>query len=165
MERPIPDPTRNDQESVWDYPRPAIAEPFKGRLRVDFGGKTIADTTEGVRTLETSHPPTYYIPFSDVDVSCLKPSAHRTFCEWKGQASYFDVEVGNRRASNAAWTYTNPTASFAILRNHVAFYCAAMDACYVDDEQAQPQPGEFYGGWVTSHVAGPFKGIPGSMGW
>jgi len=165
MFRPTPDPIEPGPESVWDYPRPAVAESFQGRLRVEFGGKTIADTVVGVRTLETSHPPTYYIPPSDIDLSCLKPAPHRTLCEWKGQAVYFDVVVGDRRAPNAAWAYTNPTASFALIKDHVAFYCAAMDACWVDDEKATPQPGQFYGGWVTSHVAGPFKGVPGSMGW
>ncbi|MEO0467173.1 MAG: DUF427 domain-containing protein [Pseudomonadota bacterium] len=165
MNKPIPDPLNPGQESVWDYPRPAVAEPFNGRLRVVFGGKVIADTLNGVRTLETSHPPTYYIPPSDIDPSCLAPRPHRTLCEWKGQAVYFDVVVDRQRAENAAWAYTNPATSFAIIKDHVAFYCAAMEACFVDDEQAQAQPGQFYGGWVTSHVAGPFKGIPGSMGW
>ncbi|MEL6662592.1 MAG: DUF427 domain-containing protein [Pseudomonadota bacterium] len=165
FKHPDPIPPEPGQESVWDYPRPAICEPTQAHLRVEFAGQTIAETRSGFRTLETSHPPTYYIPPGDVAAGVLQPSGHRTLCEWKGQARYFDVVVGYRRASNAAWAYDNPTPTFIPIKGCVAFYPSLMDACFVDGERVQPQPGGFYGGWVTSHVAGPFKGGPGSMGW
>lgn len=163
--RPIPNTPGPNQESVWDYPRPAVAESVDLTLKVVFGGKTIAETRRGMRTLETSHPPTYYFPPEDVTEGALRPASHRTLCEWKGQARYFDVVVGDKTASNAAWAYDHPTPAFAAIRGFVAFYPALMEACYVGGELVTPQPGGFYGGWVTSHVAGPFKGEPGTMGW
>ena len=163
--RPTPIPPGPGQESVWDYPRPAIAEPTQRRLQVVFGGTVVADTKDGYRTLETSHPPTYYIPPRDVEQAFLSQTAHSSFCEWKGRARYFDVTVGEHHAGNAAWAYPNPTPGFRGLADYIAFYPALMDACYVDGEQVEPQPGGFYGGWVTSHVVGPFKGAPGTRGW
>lgn len=164
--RPTPLPTATGQESVWDYPRPAVAEPFDGRLEVIFDGRVLADTRRGVRTLETSHPPTYYIPPDDVDASMLRANPERrSLCEWKGQARYVDIVSGDRIATAAAWCYPSPSPSFALLAGHLAFYLAPMDACRVNGETATAQPGTFYGGWVTSNVVGPFKGEPGSMGW
>lgn len=163
--RPKPIKPVPGQESVWDYPRPAIAEPTRLSLRVEFSGKVIAETTRGVRTLETSHPPTYYFPEADVTQSLLRPSTHSSFCEWKGQATYFDIVVGDHVAENAAWTYQMPTPSFGSIAGHVAFYPTLMVACFVDDERVDAQAGGFYGGWVTRHVVGPFKGGRGSFGW
>ena len=165
MFRPKPFPPGPGQESVWDYPRPAIAEPTGAVLRVAFAGRVIAETSNGVRTLETSHPPTYYFPQDDVDTSVLVPAARRSLCEWKGQARYFDVVVGDRVAREACWSYPSPTRSFRLLAGHFAFYPGLMETCHVDGERVTPQPGGFYGGWVTAHVVGPFKGGPGSMGW
>lgn len=153
------------QESVWSFPRPAIAQPCLRHLQVVHGGTTIASTGRGVRTLETSHPPTYYFPADDVLAGVLVPSGHRSLCEWKGQAVYFDVLVGGERKPNAAWSYPAPTPGFASIAGHVAFYAAPFERCLVDGEAATPQPGGFYGGWVSSHVTGPFKGIPGSRLW
>ena len=153
------------QESVWDYPRPAKAEPTGAHLSVIFAGQIIAETRRGVRTLETSHPPTYYFPPDDVATERLQPGGHRSHCEWKGEARYFDLRVAGHRAANAAWTYPAPTPAFEILSGYIAFYPGLMEACLVDGERAQPQPGGFYGGWVTHHVTGPFKGGPGSRGW
>ncbi len=160
-----PDPIRPGQESVWDYPRPAIAEPTTVRIRIELGGIVIAETSRAIRTLETSHPPSYYIPPDDIAPGVLVPAGGSSFCEWKGDARYFDVVAGGQRRERAAWSYPSPTPSFAILRDHVAFYAAAMDACFVDGERVVPQPGGFYGGWITSKVAGPFKGIAGSRLW
>lgn len=153
------------QESVWDYPRPPRLEPVAKRIRVVFNGVTIADTERAYRVLETSHPPTYYLPPADIVMSHLAPAAGGSLCEWKGRAAYSNVVVGDRRAERAAWAYPEPTPPFAAIRDHVAFYVAAMEACYVDGERATPQPGGFYGGWVTSDVVGPFKGEPGTSGW
>lgn len=160
-----PDPTCPGQESVWDYPRPAMAELIDAHLRIEFAGIIIAETRRAVRTLETSHPPSYYIPLEDIASGVLVPADGGSFCEWKGRARYLDVVAGGERRAGAAWSYPDPTPPFASLRDHVAFYAAAMDACYVDDECALPQPGGFYGGWITSKVAGPFKGVPGSRFW
>jgi uncharacterized protein (DUF427 family) len=153
------------QESVWDYPRPPRLESTTRRIRVVFGGVTIVDSTRARRVLETSHPPTYYVPLDDIVREHLEPVAGSSYCEWKGDASYFDVVVGDRRARRAAWTYRRPSRPFDEIRDHVAFYAEPMDACFVGDEQVQPQPGNFYGGWVTSSVVGPFKGGPGTVGW
>jgi uncharacterized protein (DUF427 family) len=152
------DPVGPGQESVWDYSRPPRVEAFTGRIRVVFNEKTIVDTARVWRVLETSHPPVYYFPLEDIDLAYLKSSAGRSFCEWKGAARYFDVEVKGRRAERAAWCYPNPTPDFRVITNHVAFFAGIMDACYVDAERVRPQRGGFYGGWVTDNISGPFKG-------
>ncbi len=153
------------QQSVWDYPRPPRLEGCAKRIQVVFNGVVIADTTNAKRVLETSHPPAYYLPPADIVTAHLVPAGGSSYCEWKGAARYFDVVVGDRRISRCAWSYPNPTSSFAAIRDHVAFYCARMDTCLVGGEMARPQPGGFYGGWITDDVVGPFKGEPGSAGW
>lgn len=160
-----PDPVRPGHESVWNFPRPAIAEPTVAHILIRLGGAIIADTRRAVRTLETSHPPSYYLPLEDIAPSALILVDGSSFCEWKGHAHYFDVAMGGELRHKAAWSYAEPTPLFALLRNHVAFYAGAMDACFVDGERAVPQPGGFYGGWITSGFAGPFKGVPGSRLW
>ena len=153
-------------ESVSDYPRPPRVEPTTRRVRVELGGEVIVDTTRAHRVLETSHPPVYYVPATDVVAGVLTPSGGRmTDCEWKGFASYLDVSAGGQRAERAAWTYHDPRPGFEQIRDAVAFYPGRMDACFVDDERVQAQPGDFYGGWITSDVVGPFKGEPGTSGW
>lgn len=159
---PVP---REGQESVWDYPRPPRLEPVIPRVRIEFGGEVIADTVRAWRVLETSHPPTYYLPPDDVRFAFIEPAAGSSFCEWKGRARYWTVRIGDRMASRVAWSYPEPTPAFAALRDHLAFYAAPMDACWVGEERARPQPGGFYGGWITADVVGPFKGEPGSEGW
>lgn len=158
-------PAGPGQESVWDYPRPPRLEPFGRRIRVIFAGIAIADTSQAWRVLETSHPPSYYLPHQDVNVAHLRPTAGASFCEWKGAARYFDIVVGEAVAARAAWSYPQPAAAFAAIRDHIAFYPAAMEACYIDDERVRPQPGGFYGGWITDDIVGPFKGNLGTAGW
>lgn len=153
------------QESVWDYPRPPRLEDTDRHIQVIFNGVVIADTRRAKRVLETSHPPVYYIPPEDIRMEFLALTSGRSFCEWKGQAGYYSITVEDKAAANAAWYYPNPTPAFAGIKNYVAFYPQTMDACTVDGEQVRPQPGEFYGGWITSDVVGPFKGEPGSWGW
>ncbi|MEM6425410.1 MAG: DUF427 domain-containing protein [Cyanobacteria bacterium P01_H01_bin.119] len=153
------------QESVWDYPRPPALQPSSRRIRIVFNDVTIVDTTQAQRVLETSHPPVYYVPPQDVQQQYLQSTPRATYCEWKGQAAYFDVVVGDRRLSNAAWCYPAPTDRFADIRDYLAFYPSLMDACYVDNEQVQAQAGDFYGGWITSDIVGPFKGSAGTWGW
>jgi len=153
-------------ESVWDYPRPPRLEATGKRLQVHFNGKLIADTSRGYRVLETSHPPTYYFPPDDVDASVLKSNANRrSFCEWKGRASYFDLAVEGREAPAAAWRYPEPPKQYAAIRDFICFYPSKMEAVYVDGEQARAQEGDFYGGWITADIQGPFKGGAGTMGW
>jgi uncharacterized protein (DUF427 family) len=163
--RPQPIAPQAGQESVWDYPRPPRLEPTSRHIQIIFNGVMLADTRRALRVLETSHPPTYYLPPADLQMQYLIPSARRSFCEWKGQAHYYTVQVGDKTAVDVAWYYPFPTADFAAIKDHVAFYAAPMDVCYVDGEVVQPQPGGFYGGWITSDIVGPFKGGPGSMGW
>ncbi|GAB4445210.1 MAG: DUF427 domain-containing protein [Chloroflexi bacterium OHK40] len=162
IQRVIPGP---GQESVWDYPRPPRVEPTSRHLRVIFGGVVIADTRRAHRVLETSHPPVYYIPPADIRMEYLTPAAGSSFCEFKGRAAYYTVAAGDRRAENAAWYYPSPAPGFEAIAGAVAFYPALMDACYVDGELAEPQPGGFYGGWITADIVGPFKGGPGTRGW
>lgn len=153
------------QESVWDYPRPPRLERTDEVVEVELGGRTIARTTRALRVLETSHPPTYYLPVEDVATGVLRPAGGSSFCEWKGRAAYLDVVSGDRVAERAAWHYPEPTGPFAELCGHVAVYPGRMDRCLVDGERVLAQPGGFYGGWITSRVVGPFKGEPGTMGW
>src|SRR4051794_32181545 len=160
----VPDPVGPHQESVWDYPRPPRLEPVSRRLQVVRGSTVLADTTRGFRVLETSHPPVYYLPPADCDLEHLSRSAGSSFCEWKGDATYFDVTSGADTLRRAAWSYPSPRPGFEAIRDHLAFYPSAL-SCFVDGERATPQPGGFYGGWVTSGVVGPFKGAPGSIGW
>jgi uncharacterized protein (DUF427 family) len=153
-------------ESVWDYPRPPRIESAVRRLRVVHDGVVIAETTRALRILETSHPPVYYIPREDIAMEYLKPSAARSsFCEFKGFASYWNLNVNGNVSEDAAWSYAKPSASYAALRDYLAFYASRVDECSVDGEIVVPQPGDFYGGWITSHVTGPFKGPPGTLGW
>ena len=165
VRRAIPGP---GQESVWDYPRPPRLEETSKHIQVIFNGEIIVDTRRAKRILETSHPPTYYLPPEDVRIKeFFKSPTNRStsFCEWKGMANYYNIEVNGKKVDNAAWYYTNPTGEFASIKNHVAIYAGKMDECLVDGERVIPQPGQFYGGWITKDVVGPFKGEPGTMGW
>jgi uncharacterized protein (DUF427 family) len=153
------------QESVWDYPRPPRLEKVSARLRVIFGGQTVADTVSGYRVLETSHPPVYYIPPEDIAQPCLRPAAGSSWCEFKGQAKYWSLNVGGQQAENAAWSYPSPSPAFAEIAGYLAFYASRVDECWVDEERVQPQQGDFYGGWITSRIVGPFKGGAGTRGW
>lgn len=153
------------QESVWDYPRPPALEDTFRHIQVRFHGVTIADTRRAKRVLETSHPPVYYIPPEDVRMDLLKENPDATWCEWKGLARYYDVEVDGVRAPAAAWYFPLPTRIYEPMKGYVAFYPQVMEACFVDGERVRPQPGDFYGGWITSDVVGPFKGEPGTEGW
>ena len=152
-------------ESVWDYPRPPAAVPCARRVRVELGGVTVVDSTAALRVLETSHPPTIYVPPADIAPGCIQPGAGSSFCEWKGIATYLDVTAGGRSETRAAWTYRAPVPEYAALRDHVAFYPSRMDACWLDDELVHSQAGDFYGGWITAELRGPFKGGPGTRGW
>ncbi|MDX1530988.1 MAG: DUF427 domain-containing protein [Rhodothermales bacterium] len=160
-----PEPTAPREESVWAYPRPPRVEPVEAPVRVVFGGVEIARTERARRVLETSHPPVYYLPPPDVRMDLLSPAGPGSHCEWKGRAVYYDLRVGDRVANAAAWAYPDPTPRFESIRDHLAFYAGRVDACFVGDERVRPQPGGFYGGWVTADVKGPFKGAPGTWGW
>lgn len=153
------------QESVWDYPRPPKLEETSSQIKIEFGGKMILETKRAKRVLETSHPPVYYFPKSDIQTEFLRTAVGTTFCEWKGVASYYDIEVGNNYVSKAAWCYTKPTRAFEGIKDYIAFYPSKMDRCDIDDELIVPQPGDFYGGWITSNIVGPFKGEPGTGFW
>jgi uncharacterized protein (DUF427 family) len=152
-------------ESVWDYPRPPRVEPSSKHVQVLFNGVVIADTYHAQRVLETSHPPVYYIPLQDIRTEFLKPTSHQTYCEFKGSAHYYTISVNDKQLDNAAWYYPNPDRGYETIRNHVAFYPGQMDACFVDDERVVPQAGDFYGGWITSDIVGPFKGEAGTRRW
>lgn len=151
-------------ESVFDYPRPPVVVPCGRRVTVALGDETIARSDRGLRVLETASPPTVYVPMADVQMARLEPAAGASHCEWKGRAAYFDVVAGGVRTTSAAWHYPEPVAGYGALREHVAFYPGRV-ACWLGSERAQPQPGRFYGGWVTAEIQGPFKGEPGTGHW
>jgi uncharacterized protein (DUF427 family) len=153
------------QESVWDYPRPPRLEPFMGSITVELGGNTIASTNHAWRVLETSHPPTYYLPREAFNEGVLRGTSGSSWCEWKGQASYYDLVTPKQVAPNAAWSYVQPSPAYEPIADAVAVMAGLVDRCTVNGEEVVPQPGGFYGGWITSWVVGPFKGSPGSMSW
>jgi uncharacterized protein (DUF427 family) len=169
VQRLMPPPTRVEpspgQESVWDYPRPPRLEPSRRRLRVVMGDAVVADSNRALRVLETASPPTYYVPREDVRTDLLVPAEGQTVCEWKGTASYFHVQVDDRIHRKAAWTYPDPNPEFADIKDFIAFYPGRVDAAYLDEELVRPQPGRYYGGWVTDDIVGPFKGEPGTETW
>lgn len=163
--RPRPEPAGPGQESVWDYPRPPRLETFEGEITVELGGEVIAATRQAWRVLETSHPPTYYLPRSAFRDGVLRPAPGSSWCEWKGRARYFDLVTADRVARRAAWNYPDPTPGFEAISDALAVMAADVDRCTVNGETVVPQEGGFYGGWITSAVVGPFKGGPGSAGW
>ncbi len=151
------------QESVWDYPRPPRLELDPRLVRVLYRGTVIAETRRAYRVLETASPPTFYLPPEDVKVP-LVAATGSSMCEWKGAASYWSVQLPDAQLQNVAWSYADPFPEFGAIRDYVSFYPARVE-CYVDDHRVKPQPGGFYGGWVTPEVVGPFKGEPGTGGW
>ena len=163
--RPVRVEPRPGQESAWDYPRPPRVEPSTRRVRIVLGGVTVVDTDRALRTLETSHPPTYYVPFDALRDAEPSRTPTTTVCEFKGRAAYWDLTAGGTTAREVGWSYPEPTPAFAALRDHLAVYPGRVDACWLDDERVRPQEGGFYGGWITDDVAGPFKGGPGTWGW
>lgn len=152
-------------ESVWDYPRPPAVEKSDEHVVVTHRGKILVDTRASYRVLETSHPPAYYLPLADADTSLLVPVPGQTWCEFKGAASYADIVVNGEKIPRAVWWYENPTPGFLALVDHIALYPGLVDECRVDGEIVLAQDGDFYGGWITSRVTGPFKGAPGTLGW
>ena len=159
-------PSREQKrESVWDYPRPPRVEPSSRHIRVVFNNTAIAETSKAFRVLETSHPPVYYIPPGDVQQQFLSRSERQSYCEFKGLATYYTLTVGEKVAENAAWRYHNPSIGYDSIKDRLAFYPGHVDACYVDGERVQAQEGDFYGGWITSDIDGPFKGGLGTAGW
>lgn len=151
------------QESVWDYPRPPRIERDARRIEVVWRDIRVASTTASIRILETASPPTFYIPPDDVDFERLTAAPGRSYCEWKGEAAYWSL-IGAAERGPVAWSYANPRAAFETIREFVAFYPGRLD-CRVAGERVRPQPGGFYGGWVTEELAGPFKGEPGTEHW
>ena len=152
------------QESVWDYPRPPRVERASRSVRVEFSG-VVAASSRALRVLETSHPPVFYIPHEDIARGVLVPADGTTYCEFKGRASYYDLAVGDRVSRRAAWTYLEPANGYEQLTGTVAFYPSKVDRAYVGGELVTAQEGDFYGGWITSDIVGPFKGGPGTRSW
>ena len=163
--KPTPIPPQPGQESVWNYSRPAVLEDTDKHLQVIFNNVIIAETKKGKRVLETSHPPTYYFPPEDIKLEYLTQTSRKTFCEWKGWCTYYNINLGERQVNHGAWRFFDPTANFIAIREYYGFYVSLMDACYVNDELVTPQPGNYYGGWITKDIVEPFKGEPGKMWW
>lgn len=153
------------QESVWDYPRPPGLENSPANIIIIFNNITIVATQRAKRVLETSHPPVYYIPPEDIQMQYLQSVSGSSFCEWKGLAKYYDLNVDDKHVAKAGWYYSDPTLAFKAIKDYVAFYAAPMDVCFVDGERVRPQPGGFYGGWITTNIVGPFKGETGTIYW
>ncbi|MCQ8184125.1 DUF427 domain-containing protein [Parvularcula maris] len=157
------------QESVWDYPRPPEVREAEAPLKVVFGGEVVAETSRGLKVVETAGAPVYHFPPEDVRKELLTPSPGSTFCEWKGEAAYFDLTVNGQTAKRAVYCYPDPLddlgQGFSRIAGWYVFYAGAMDEVWVGEERATPQPGGYYAGWVTSRITGPIKGAPGSEGW
>jgi uncharacterized protein (DUF427 family) len=153
------------QESVWEYPRPPRAELEPRHARIVLAGTTIASSHRAMRVLETSHPPGIYLPSEDFIDGALTPNPHRTGCEWKGMASYWDLHAGGVTVAAGAWSYESPSPGFEVIAGFVSVYPGRVEACFLGDEQVRPQEGGFYGGWITDEIVGPFKGAPGTWGW
>ncbi|WP_232057627.1 DUF427 domain-containing protein [Agromyces terreus] len=158
-------PTDDGQESVWDYPRPPRVETVDAEVSITLDGQVVVQTYDVVRVLETSHPPVYYLPIAAFTAGSLLPAQGSSFCEFKGAARYYDLVAGARTAARAGWEYPSPAPGYEVLAGRIAVYAGLVDRCMVDGEVVVPQPGGFYGGWITSTVVGPFKGVPGSSGW
>ncbi|WP_127549871.1 DUF427 domain-containing protein [Actinoplanes sp. OR16] len=152
-------------ESVWDYPRPPRVERVAKRVTIVHAGLTIVDSERCLRVLETSHPPVYYVPRDDIAADVLEPGVGRSFCEFKGVAGYWDLVAGGTRVPQVGWSYEEPVPAYREIKGFVAFYPSRVDECRVGDERVRPQEGDFYGGWITPDITGPFKGGPGTMGW
>ncbi len=165
MSDPIHTENGKPTESVWDYPRPPKLERVQWRIRVIHRDHAVVDAPEAHRVLETSQPPAYYVDPIYVDTGVLRPSSSTSRCEWKGTATYVDLDIDGALVSNAAWRYDEPNHRFAAITGHYAFYAQAVDRCLVDDEVVAANEGRFYGGWITTNVTGPFKGGPGSLHW
>jgi uncharacterized protein (DUF427 family) len=146
------------QESVWDYPRPPKVEKTSKQIRVIYDGVVIAETNRAVRVLETGHPPVYYIPREDVRMEYLIVTKRSSTCEFKGTASYYNMKGKTKSHENAAWSYAKPASGYELIRDHIAFYPKLMDACFVNGERVVPEPAQYYGGWITREIVGPFAG-------
>ena len=160
-----PDPVGPGQESVWAFPRPSIAQPSAHYLLIEHRGQVVAETRRAIRTIETSHPPTYFIPSEDVQAVVTRSARAGSLCEWKGSAVYLDITIAGVVMREAAWSYPAPTAAFAAIAGHLAFYATPLRRLFCRRRTPRPQPGGFYGGWITSDLAGPFKGVPGIQFW
>lgn len=156
---------RPGQESVWDYPRPPRIEPVAAELRVAHAGVDLARTVRGARVVETAGAPVYYFPPEDVRMDLLTAAGRGSLCEWKGPARYWSLQLRGTRIADVAWSYPDPTPEFEAIAGWLAFYAGKVDEAWVGEQRARPQPGGFYGGWVTPDLAGPIKGVPGSGGW
>jgi uncharacterized protein (DUF427 family) len=152
-------------ESVWDYPRPPRVEAFRGLIEVHQNSHVLVKSSSTFRVLETSHPPVFYIPPENIMMELLSKTARTSSCEFKGMAVYFDLVLPGMKIENVAWAYENPRRGYEAIKDHLAFYPSKLDACYVDGERVKPQEGDFYGGWITANIRGPFKGGPGTWGW
>ncbi len=153
-------------EKVWNYPRPPAVAPCERRVRVEMGGEVLAESASALRVLETSHPPTVYIAAEDVRLDLLAPSQARpTWCEFKGVARYLDAIIAGTLFACVGWTYPEPSPGYEALRDHIALYPGRVGAAWMGDELVSAQASDFYGGWITADLVGPFKGAPGTLGW
>jgi len=153
------------KEKVWDYPRPPALEHTSKHVRIVADGGLVAETNRPILIKETSHPPVYFLPPDDVYEQWLRKTPKTSFCEWKGQASYYDLVIGSRVLEAVAFVYENPVERYRDIAGWYSFYAAPMDSVTVDGELVTPQEGGFYSGWITPDLEGPFKGAPGSWGW
>jgi uncharacterized protein (DUF427 family) len=150
------------QESVWDYPRPPLIEASDKCIIVKFGEKIVAESNETIAIKETASPPGFYIPKKDIDMHMLQQTSDRSFCEWKGMATYWILT--HKPVMAVAWSYEDPNPEFNSIQGYLSFYPGRIN-CFVDGEKVLPQPGHFYGGWITKNIVGPFKGDPGTGHW
>ena len=161
---PFAVPPGPGQVSVWDFPRPPRLAPDTREVVLRWGGVQVARTRRALCVLETAHPPSFYLPWDDVAQHLLQPAPGGSHCEWKGPARYWSLVDGDRCLPGVAWSYPQPLPGAEALADRVAFYLAGLQGS-IDGQPLRPQPGGFYGGWITPELVGPFKGAPGSEGW
>jgi uncharacterized protein (DUF427 family) len=143
------------REDIREYPRPPRTESSSEHIIIEFAGEVIADTRRAIRVLETGHPPSYYLPPEDVRVEFLERVPNlSTFCEWKGIANYYSIRVGDRTSDEAGWCYADPAPDYREIRHFISFYPGRVDRITVDGEVVRPEPGDYYGGWITSRIVG-----------
>ncbi|MDW3682057.1 DUF427 domain-containing protein [Cupriavidus sp. CV2] len=113
---------------VPDANHPIAIEPNPSRVVVTLAGHVIADTRDALTLREARYPAVLYIPRKDVDMTLLKRSDHTTYCPYKGDCAYFSIPSGGERSVNAVWTYEEPYAAVAPIKDHLAFYTDRIDA-------------------------------------
>jgi len=107
---------------------PITIEPNRSRVRITVAGRVVAETTRALTLRESDYPPVLYVPRDDVDMSLLERSDNQSYCPYKGDAAYYSIAIGRRRAENAVWTYEAPYDAVVGIKEYLAFYPDRVDS-------------------------------------